>query len=65
MNTTDANKILIRCPGCKAEKIVDRHETDPPTAVVCETKCPVCVGSDFSIVYYYDAAGNDVSMETC
>lgn len=56
-------KITIRCPTCKREKIVDRHDMDPDGSVLCVMYCPkCCAGKGFKtcIVGYFDDSGNEI-----
>lgn len=60
----ELTEITLRCPTCGLTKDkAKRDPSDPPTAVIMETQCPECVGSNFSFVEYFDADGNQVFQE--
>lgn len=54
------DKILLRCPDCKREMMVDRDYTDYPEAVRVEVRCDNCDDGDFSEICHYDEAGNHI-----
>lgn len=53
-------QILLRCPDCKREMMVNRHYKDYPEAVRVEVRCDNCCDGGFEEMYYYDEAGNHI-----
>lgn len=60
----EPRQIVLYCSGCLLRKSVDRHENDPPNAVLAHIQCPECVGGDFDTTYYYDVNGNEIPYES-
>jgi len=52
--------IRLVCPRCRASSVIERQPYDPPRAACAHILCPRCVGSDYSDVAYYDAAGDEI-----
>jgi endogenous inhibitor of DNA gyrase (YacG/DUF329 family) len=61
--TMTAAAITLRCPECGKTKPVPRMPHDPKAAVVSEVLCPRCGSDGDGLVYYFDAAGNEISLE--
>lgn len=53
-----SRRVLLRCPGCGAEKPAGRHPSDPADAAVVVASCPVC--GDPTDIKYLDKSGEEV-----
>lgn len=56
-------RLLLRCPKCRREMMVDREPTDYPEAVRVEVTCPECNAGDFSETMHFDAAGKHITRD--
>lgn len=54
------DQILLRCPKCKQEMMVDRDPTDYPEAVRVEVTCPACNPGDFAEVKQFNTTGQHI-----
>lgn len=52
--------LLLRCPMCRREMMVDREPTDYPEAVRIEVTCPECNEGDFAETMHFDATGKHI-----
>lgn len=56
-------RLLLRCPKCRREMMVDREPTDYPEAVCVEVTCPECNDGDFAETMHFDAAGKHITRD--
>lgn len=56
-------QLLLRCPKCRRETMVDRAPTDYPEAVRIEVACDRCNAGDFAEVMQFDAAGRHITRD--
>ena len=59
--------VLLRCPDCKRERRVAKHESDPSATVTIETTCPECDhrrgGGTFDDPTYLDKNGQQIKAQ--
>lgn len=56
-------RLLLRCPRCKREMMVDREPTDYPEAVRAEVTCDRCDDGDFAEMMQFDAQGRHITRD--
>jgi len=54
------DKIKLKCPKCKREKLVDREPFDPSAAVIMELECYDCGQGGFDDPVYIDKDGKQI-----
>ena len=52
--------IIIKCPVCKKQKIIDREPFDPVEAVIMELYCYECDNGGFDDPAYFDKNGKQI-----
>jgi len=49
--------MVLECPYCRREVVVDRDATDPPAAVRAKLQCDRCSDGDFHSPEFFDGNG--------
>jgi Zn finger protein HypA/HybF involved in hydrogenase expression len=55
--------VLLKCPKCKREKLVDKQPTDPAKTHEVQLLCPDCNRGDFAMQRFFDRDGNELRPE--
>ena len=55
--------VLLYCPKCKRRQKSPLEPDDPPGTATVIIQCPKCIGGDFDLPKYQDAAGNELSAD--
>jgi hypothetical protein len=55
--------VTLECKKCKKKKRVESDPTDPKGTARVLMLCPDCNPGDFDVLYYFDAAGKEITQK--